>query len=104
MSIVVGAAAMVAVHGLMRGLYRLGTEGTVRIEQAVGKTGTVYLRIPGRKCGTGKVTVNVRNRTMEYEAVTSGEALPTGCKVVVGVAARSALDQPARTGRIRLAR
>jgi hypothetical protein len=67
----------------MRTLFRLQSDGSVRIGRAVGHGGTVYLPIPGHKEGVGKVLLNVQNRTMEYQAVTSEDPLPTGCKVVV---------------------
>jgi membrane protein implicated in regulation of membrane protease activity len=78
-----GAGAMTAVYWMMRGLRRLDTEGTVRIQRAVGRHGCVYLGIPGEDGGSGKIQINLQNRTMEYSAVTSGPRLPTGTKVVV---------------------
>ena len=80
-----GAAliAMVAVSAMMRGIVRLQDEGTVRIENAVGQTGTVYLTVPGNKSGVGKVTLEIQNRSAEYLAVTFQDSLPTGAKVVV---------------------
>lgn len=78
-----GGAAMCGVHWMMQTLYRLKSDGTARIERAVGRQGTVYLRIPAHKGGVGKVHVNVQNRTMEYEALTSQVELPVGAKVVV---------------------
>jgi hypothetical protein len=80
-----GAAliAMVAVAAMMRGIVRLQDEGTVRIENAVGQTGTVYLTVPGNKSGVGKVTLEIQNRSAEYQAVTFQDSLPTGAKVVV---------------------
>lgn len=78
-----GGVAMFLVAWLMRGLHRLKAEGTVRIERAVGATGTVYLSIPGNNSGEGKVTVTLQNRTMEYEAVTPHDQLATGAKIVV---------------------
>jgi peroxiredoxin family protein len=77
------AGAMIAVHSMMRGLHRLKSDGTARIERAVGQSGTVYLRIPARKAGVGKVLVNVQNRTMEYQAMTNADELLTGAPVVV---------------------
>ncbi len=59
------------------------SEGTARITGAVGLPATVYLRIPGDNCGAGKIHVNLPNRTMEYRAVTSGDSIPTGSKVIV---------------------
>jgi membrane protein implicated in regulation of membrane protease activity len=78
-----GTAALFLVAWVMRSLARLQAEGTVRIERSVGKTGTVYLTIPGNRAGAGKVQLNLQNRTVEYQAVTSQEALPNGAKIVV---------------------
>lgn len=77
------AAALFGVAYLMRTLHRLKSDGTVRIERAVGENGTVYLTVPGQKAGAGKVTLRLQNRTVEYQAVTPHESLPTGSKVVV---------------------
>ena len=80
----IGSAAMVLVAWLMRLLHTLGEAGNVRIDSAVGEMATVYLSIPGKRKGAGKVTVRLQNRTMEYQAVTAGDkTLPTGARVVV---------------------
>ena len=55
----------------------------MHIGRAVGTTGTVYLSVPGKNGGAGKVTVKVQNRTVEYQAVTSQETLATGTAVQV---------------------
>ncbi len=80
---VAGLAALFVVAWLMQSLRRLDADGTVRIERAVGRPATVYLRIPGNKAGAGKVTITLQNRTVEYQAVTAEEELPTGAQVVV---------------------
>lgn len=78
-----GMAAMYGVYWMMQGLYRLRADGTVRIHRVVGRPAKVYLTIPGNNAGAGKIHVNLQNRTMEYLAMTPGESLPTGAKVVV---------------------
>jgi membrane protein implicated in regulation of membrane protease activity len=78
-----GVAALLLVAVLMRTLFKLQDEGNVRIENAVGQTGTVYLTVPGNKAGVGKVTLSLQNRTTEFQAVTFQDQLPTGSKVVV---------------------
>jgi membrane protein implicated in regulation of membrane protease activity len=78
-----GTGAMFLVAWVMRSLSRLHAEGTARIERAVGKTGTVYLTVPGNKAGAGKVHLNLQNRTVECQAVTAHQALPNGTRVVV---------------------
>ncbi len=98
-----GWGAMYAVHWTMRTLFRMRSEGTARIEHSVGKAGSVYLRIPANRAGAGKITLNLQNRTMEYQAVTAGEALPTGANIViVGVVGPDTVEvelvhQPAAT-------
>ncbi len=64
-------------------LYQLKADGTVRISDTKGCTGTVYLTIPANNNGPGKATVSVANRTMEYRAITQGEMLKTGTPIVV---------------------
>ncbi len=78
-----GFAALYAVYAMLRGMRSLRAEGTVRISRAVGTEATVYLRIPAKQQGAGKIQINLQNRTMEYLAVTLGEAIPTGATVVV---------------------
>jgi hypothetical protein len=82
-AVAAGAGAMFLVAAIMRGLTKLKADGTVRIERSVGKTGTVYLKVPGQKSGSGKVHLNLQNRTVEYQAITSSEELPTGAKILV---------------------
>lgn len=78
-----GAIALYLVSMLMRSLHKLKADGTARIERAIGHPATVYLRIPGERTGTGKVHMNLQNRTVEYQAVTPGVELPTGAQVKV---------------------
>jgi hypothetical protein len=78
-----GLAALFLVAFIMRSLHKLKAEGTIRFDRAVGATGTVYLTIPAKKGGTGKVTLVMQNRTIECQAITDGEELATGRKVVV---------------------
>jgi hypothetical protein len=93
-----GALALCLVGWIMRMLTRLNVDGTVRIERAVGSSGTVYVPIPASKAGIGKVQVSVLNRTMEYNAVTSKDNLPTGAKVyVVGVVSSDTVEVASAT-------
>lgn len=78
-----GLAAMYGVYWLMQAMQKLQSEGTARIERAVGLPATVYVPIPEHNSGTGKIQMNLQNRTMEYLAVTAGHRLGSGAKVVV---------------------
>lgn len=83
LALLAGAAAMLAVALLMRAMLRLESDGTVRVEDAVGQTGAVYLAIPPGEGELGKVHLTVRNRLVEYQAICRQGALPTGAPVLV---------------------
>ena len=79
-----GGAAMFAVHELMRFLHQLGQSGTLRLRNAIGKTATVAIPIPGKHSGHGKVRLTVQGRFEELAAVNSlDETLATGSQVIV---------------------
>jgi hypothetical protein len=82
-SIVAGNAGMFFVAFLMRGLSKLQASGTLDIRNALGKTASVYLRIPARSTGEGKVTIEVQGRSLTLNAVTDGAEIPTGHRVTV---------------------
>lgn len=85
-AVLAGCGTLYLVGWGFKQLYQLQADGTVKLEDAVGCTGTVYLTIPGQHQGAGKVTVKVAGRTMEYRAMTNGESLPTGTPIVVASA------------------
>jgi membrane protein implicated in regulation of membrane protease activity len=64
---------------------RFQSEGNLNIQNAVGQTGSVYLRIP--EGGSGQVQVSVQGGLRILDAVTEdGGALPSGARVrVTGV-------------------
>ena len=78
-----GFAAMLAVHWMMKQIARLKADGSVRIDHAVGMSGTVYLRIPGHLGGAGKILLNLQNRTVELSAWTERAEIATGATVTV---------------------
>ena len=81
--LVVGVAAMVGVAAIIKTFGRLERDATLSLGSAVGTTGTVYLSIPGRRSGVGKVHLTVQNRLVECLAVTAEDPLPTGSSVLV---------------------
>lgn len=70
---------------------RLQSDGTMKIENAVGQQATVYLTIPEK--GTGVINVSVQGNLRTLDAVSqSGQKIPTGTIVkVVGVTANKIL-------------
>jgi hypothetical protein len=79
-----GLAAMYIVYWLFKQVYKLQHTGTENIRNAIGASAVVYVPIPGKRAGAGKVTFRLQNRNVEYQAVTEDEnRLATGEKVVV---------------------
>jgi hypothetical protein len=78
-----GLAVMLVVAWLLRMQMRLQTRGNLEPANALGQSARVYLRIPARNTGFGKVTLKLQGRTAEFSAFTLGEALPTGALVKI---------------------
>jgi len=62
-------------------LFKLGmvlqSSGNININSAIGCNGTVYLSIPSQ--GQGRITVNIKNRMVELDAVSNSEVeIPSG--------------------------
>ncbi|MGN6367807.1 MAG: hypothetical protein ACTHN5_06060 [Phycisphaerae bacterium] len=75
---------MLGVTGLFSLMLSMDHDATVRVEEAVGAMGTVYLSIPGGDVGQGKVMVKLQERLMEFPAVTLQERpLATGEQIIV---------------------
>lgn len=84
LALVAGLVGLVGTALLMRQVLRLESDGSIRIAGAIGAPATVYLPIPGRQGGPGKIQVALQGRTVELQAVTQEpQVIPTGASVVV---------------------
>ncbi len=68
--IIFGLIAAYLVALAFRAIYKLESSGNLNYDYAVGKIGTVYMRIPKNKSGKGKVTLIVQERLIEADAIT----------------------------------
>jgi amino acid transporter len=68
-------------------MWKLESEGNVHYENAIGKTGTVYIKVPANKQAKGKVNLTLQERYIEVDAITSDleDIIPGSEIVVVGV-------------------
>jgi hypothetical protein len=79
-----GSVSLLGMAKLMQVLMGLHQDGTLKLSNALGQTGTVYIRIPGNEKGIGKINVTVQERLCEFDAVTeNGEELKTGERIYV---------------------
>jgi len=88
-----GLAAMLSVALLLKAALRLQSDGTVNLSNAVGKSASVYIRIPAKRAERGKVNVTVQECYIEADALTDEKTdLPPGREVtVVGLANQNTL-------------
>jgi membrane protein implicated in regulation of membrane protease activity len=83
-SILSGLTAMVGVAYMFYGFMKMQSEGNIHIENAMGESGDVYLRVPANLGGKGKVHVKVQGQLKEFDAMTRGKKeIPTGAKIKV---------------------
>lgn len=64
-------------------LMRLGHDGGRDVASVLQQRGEVYLAIPGQRGGSGRLHVMMGTRLVELEALTAGEAIPTGAQARV---------------------
>ncbi len=83
-AVLVGVALVIAVMYLFKWLSSMQQSGTINVyKQAVGCLGKVYLAIPAARSGSGKVQITIGGAVREYDALTDGEAIPTGANIKV---------------------
>jgi len=76
--IVAGFLAMYGVAYLYRLGFKLQDDGTIRLNTAIGEVAKVYLTIPSKGNGSGKIMMTLQERFIEAEAITnSNEPIKT---------------------------
>jgi len=80
-AVAAGVSLMLVVAWLMAMQSKLESKGNLSPKQAIGKTARVYLRVPKKNTGFGKITVALQGRSAEFNAFTNGSELPTGATV-----------------------
>ncbi len=81
---VCGLCMMIIVARMVQATAKLAENGTLNLKNAIGETATVYIPIPPKNQGTGKVTLQVQGRFCELDAVNAGEeTFQTGAQVLV---------------------
>jgi hypothetical protein len=66
---------------IIRQIERLAEDNSFKISNALNKTASVYLPIPGKKAGVGKIQVSVRGSLHELDAITENEKIETSATV-----------------------
>lgn len=83
-STICGLLAFVAIGYAYIGIKKLQSNGAIQNENAMGKIGEVYLTIPAKDGGKGKISIVVQGKLSELEAITDEEdAIATGRDIIV---------------------
>lgn len=84
LSLVSGTAALVLMALVVRWLMKMRSDGNISYGKAVGKYADVYLSVPPKDMGVGKVNITLEERYLEIDAVQDGDkTIPTGTRVLV---------------------
>ena len=74
-AVVFGVGAMIGVAFLARGLLGLQSVGGIDYREALGQYADVYLPIPPKGGGYGKINLTLRGALSQYDAATDDEAV-----------------------------
>ena len=79
----VGMALVAAVMYIFISMSKMTQQGNMDINNALNQTCEVYLTIPAKKTGLGKVHIKIQGTLRELDAITLGDRIPTGSQAKV---------------------
>lgn len=74
-ALVAGGAAWAGVYFALRGIAKMQCNGALQTEKLVGQRATVYVSIPQKRSGRGKITLEAQGKYTELDAVTDGDRI-----------------------------
>lgn len=82
-SVLAGLAMMLIMAAMVYYLGKLSEHNVLNLNNAKGKIGTVYLRIPAKRNGMGKVQVNVQGFQTLNAITDNSDDIPTGAVIEI---------------------
>jgi hypothetical protein len=80
-SLLVGFAFVYFFFFIIRQIQKLGEDNTFKAEKTINQIADVYLAIPGRMQGKGKIMVSLNGSVRELDAMTEQEKIETNATV-----------------------
>jgi len=80
-SFLVGSSFIAAFFFIISQIQKLAEDNTFKIDNALNQVCTVYLSIPAKKSGKGKIQVSVNGAFHELDAITENEKIETSAMV-----------------------
>jgi len=79
LTVLISSLAGLAMMFVMAGIYfllsRMVDDGTLKVSNAVGRLGEVYMNIPPKGDGMGKIQINIQGSMREMSAISNDEEL-----------------------------
>lgn len=82
-SFLIGVSFIYSYFFIILQIYKLNEDNSFKIESTLMQTGEVYLTIPEKMSGKGKILLTVKGSLHELDAMTESELLTNGAIVVV---------------------
>lgn len=83
LSIIVGCLFIYLFFLIIKQVQKLEENNSFDIKNTLNKSAEVYLKIPEKKSGKGKIMISVNGAFHELDAMTENEAIPSGAVVKV---------------------
>lgn len=81
---IIGILFVIVFFFLVRLMMKFEKNGAIKMEDCIGKSCDVYLRIPASRNGKGKIQVSINGTVQEFEAITDEEnMIATGSRVKI---------------------
>ncbi|MEM0543613.1 NfeD family protein [Flavobacterium sp. j3] len=80
---IIGAVFVALFFFIIKQMMKLNENNSFSTEKTLNKTATVYITIPEKKSGTGKIQISINGSFHELEAITENDAIETGAVVKV---------------------
>jgi hypothetical protein len=82
-SVAVGLSFIFLFFVIMKQIQKLAEDNSFKITSTLNKTAEVYLTIPEKKSGKGKVLISINGAFHELDAITENEKITTGTTVKI---------------------
>lgn len=82
-AVVVGVLFVFLFFVVIRQIQKLAEDNSFKLSSTLNKTADVYLAIPEKKTGKGKIMISVNGSFHELDAMTENERIPTGAVVKI---------------------
>lgn len=82
-AVIIGVVFVYLFFLIISQLLKLSEDGSFKISETLYKTADVYVNIPGKMEGKGKILVSVKGSVHELDAMTKGDKINSGTAVKI---------------------